>query len=181
MAKKIVKKGMKKGFFEVKAPLTSTKIQLYAYNPEELVGKTVKLDLTKSLRGKNLVLVMRIKNNEGVLEAVPEKAELAMSYMKKAVRTGIDYAEDSFEVECRDAVLRVKPFLITRRRVSRGILNLLRDSAKKTTEAYIKTRDSMEVFSDVIANKLQKQLAQKLKKIYPLAMCEIRVVEVVKK
>lgn len=181
MAKKIVKKGMKKSFYEVKTPLTSTRVQLYAYNPEELAGRTIKLDLTKSLRGKNLILIMRVKNNDGVLEAVPEKVELAMSYMKKAVRKGIDYAEDSFEVECRDSVLRVKPFLITRRRVSRGVLNLLRENAKKTAESYIKTRDKMEVFSDVIANKLQKQLAQKLKKIYPLAMCEIRVVEVVKK
>ena len=30
-----------------------------------------------------------------------------------------------------------------------------------------------------MANKIQKQLALKLKKIYPLALCEIRVFEVV--
>jgi len=34
-----------------------------------------------------------------------------------------------------------------------------------------------EVASEVMANKIQKELSLKLKKIYPLALCEIRVLE----
>ena len=56
------KKVVKKMFFEVSAPLISTKIQLYASSPQELNNRTVKIDLTKSLRGKNLELILRIKN-----------------------------------------------------------------------------------------------------------------------
>ena len=37
------KKGIKKEFFEIIAPLTTTKILLYASEKEELIGKTHKL------------------------------------------------------------------------------------------------------------------------------------------
>ena len=103
------------------------------------------------------------------------------SYIRRAMRTSTDYAEDSFEVECRDCVARIKPLLITRRRVSRTVLKTLRENAKKFLIGHIKTREVQEVFSEIISNKLQKQLSLKLKKIYPLALCEIRMFEILKK
>lgn len=175
------KKGAKKRFFEVLAPLTSTKIQLYSASEEELVGKTIKLDLTKILRGKSLEIKFRIENDNGKLTGVPESAELAISYIRRVMRKGTDYSEDSFEAETRNAIVRIKPLLITRRRVSRGVLRALREEAKKFLLAYVKTRNTEELFSEIMTNKLQKQMALKLKKIYPLALSEIRVFKIVKK
>lgn len=174
------KRTMKKTFFEVDAPLTSTKIYLYAGSKEELNGKTVKIDLTKNLRGKSLELMLRIKCSQDKLEAVPESILLAGSYIRRIMRKGTDYSEDSFETECRDSLVRIKPFMITRRRVSRGLLKALRENAKKFLESYLKNRNAEEIFSEIISNKLQKQLAVKLKKTYPLALCEIRVFEILK-
>ena len=174
------KKGIKKGFYEVSAPLTATKIHLYASAPEDLDGKKIKIDLTKSLRGKSLVLKMKIKNTGGNLSAIPEELDLAGSYIRRAMRKGIDYAEDSFETETRDAIVRVKPLMATRRKVSRAVLNALRINAKKQLISHLKTRDSEEIFSEIISNKIQKILSQKLKKIYPLALCEIRTLKVIK-
>ena len=174
------KKSAKKSFYEVKAPLTSTKIQLYSDSLESLNGKTIKLDLTKSLRGKSLELKLRIKSDGQELEGIPERVELANSFIRRVVRKGTDYCEDSFETETKDAIVRIKPFLIARRRVSRTVLNALRQGAKKHLENYLKTRSSQEIFSEIISNKLQKQLALQLKKIYPLALCEIRVFELIK-
>jgi ribosomal protein S3AE len=174
------KKVTKKSFFEVSAPMTATKIQLYAASQEELAGKTVKLDLTKSLRGKNLELKLRIKLEDGNLVCEPESAQLTSSYLKKVIRKGTDYAEDSFEAECRDCIVRIKPLVATRRRVSRTVLKLLRQNAKEFIEAYLKTRTGKEILSEIITNKLQKQLALKLKKIYPLALCEIRMFSIEK-
>ena len=182
MAKKIirkVKKGAKKSFFEVSAPVTATEIQLYAASAEALDGKSVKLDLTKSLRGKSLELKLRIKLSKGKLLAEPESIELSKSYIRRIMRKGTDYCEDSFEVLCRDFMVVVKPFLITRKRVSRAVLRALRENARKHLQTYIKTRNAGELFSELMTNKLQKQLALKLKKIYPLALCEIRVFRVV--
>ena len=175
------KKGIKKEFFDVTAPLITTKISLYASEKEELVGKTIKLDLTKSLRGKSLILNLRIKNADNNLIGVPESIELAGSYIAKVMRKGVDYVEDSFDIECRDCFAKIKPFMLTRKRVSRAILNALRKESKEFLLSQLKIRNVHEIFSDIISNKLQKQLSLKLKKIYPLALCEIRIFNITKK
>jgi len=178
MAKPKSKKNIKKSFYEVKAPITATKIQLYASSMEELDGRTIKLDLTKNLRGKNLVVKLRVKADKDSLYTTPESLKLESSYIRKVMRRGTDYVEDSFETECKDSVVRIKPFLITRRRVSRTVLKALRENAKKNLISYVKTRTAEELISEIITNKLQKQLLPKLKKIYPLALCEIRMFEI---
>lgn len=173
-----VKTTVKKKFFEISAPLTSTPIHLYGASEEELAGKRVKLDLTKNLRGKSIELAMKIKLEDGKLVAVPESAELALSYVRRAMRSGVDYCEDSFVTQCRDFSVRIKPFMITRKRVAKSVLNSLRKEAKNFITNYAKTRNAEEVITEIITNKIQKQLSLKLKKIYPLAMCEIRMFEI---
>jgi len=175
-----LKKAIKKQFYEVEAPLTATKIELYAGSLEELEGKTIKLDLSKNLRGKNLELKLRIIKNGEKLFCKAEKIELINSYVKRAVRSGADYSEDSFVADCRDSKAKIKPLLVTRKHVSKRTLKILRETARKNLEVYVKTRNADEIFTEIISNKLQKQLAQKLKKIYPLALCEIRIFEIVK-
>ncbi|MEK6858726.1 MAG: hypothetical protein AABX53_02315 [Nanoarchaeota archaeon] len=172
-------KGTKKRFFEVKVPLTATKVHVYGASPEELEGRVVRIDMTRSLRGKNLELRAKIKNNNGTLEGIPVSLEVMPSYIRRSVRKGTDYIEDSFETECKDAKLRIKPFMIARKRVSRAIRNALREGAKKHLESHVKVRTAEEVFSEITSNKIQKEISIKLKKIYPLALCEIRVAEIV--
>lgn len=172
------KKGGKKSFYDVEAPITASKISLYGSSMDEFDGRVVILDLTKSLRGKNLELRMKIKYEEGKLIANPVSASLTGAFIRRSMRRGIDYVEESFKCDCVDAVVIVKPFLIARRRVSRSVRNVLRYTARNHIEAYLKVRSAKEIFSDIMTNKLQKGLALRLKKIYPLAMCEIRVFEV---
>lgn len=181
MAKQKTKKGIKKSFHEVVAPLTSTNIFLYAAEKEDLLGKKIKIDMTKNLKGKSLDINFRISLDKDQLVGIPEKINLSNAYIRRIMRKGVDYVEDSFETECRDFIIRIKPFLITRKRVSRAVLKALRNNTKQNISSYIKTRTSKEIFSDIITNKLQKQLSQKLKKIYPLALCEIRMFEVIGK
>lgn len=175
------KKGAKKKFFEIEAPITATKIHLLAFEPKDLDGRAVKIDMTKSLRGKSFELKLKVTSNGDSLTADPVSLQLFQSYVRKTIRKGTDYIEDSFEAECKDALLRIKPFMITRKRVSRSIRNALRENARKFLEGHLKVRNSKDIFTEVTTNKLQKQLSIKLKKIYPLALCEIRGVITVKK
>jgi len=174
-----VKKQVKKSFYEVNAQIVSQKIHLYAPSLESLEGKRVKIDLTKNLRGKSLELKLRVHNDNGKLEGIPESLELVVSYIRRVMRKGTDYVEDSFEAQSKDATVLIKPLLITRKRVSRAVLNAIRQATKKHLIAHLKTRDSQELFSEIMTNKLQKQLSLTIKKIYPLALCEIRVFKVV--
>lgn len=181
MAESGKKQEAKKSFFEVKAPMTSTKISLYATSAQELHGKTIILDLTRSLRGKNLVLKMRVISDGTGLQAEPVTLELVGSYIRRMVRKGTDYVEDSFETLCKDADVVIKPFMITRNKVSRAIRRELRNRAKEYLIAYATTRTVKELFTELISNKIQKDLSLKLKKTYPLALCEIRFFGILKK
>lgn len=174
-------KAVKKGFFEVSAPFTSARIALYASEIAELDGKVVSLDLTRSLRGKSFVMEIKIRVDGDKLVGEPVALELAGSYIRRMMRTGTDYVEDSFEAECKDGKARVKPFMITRNKVSRAIRKDLRITAREFLQGYARTRNAREIFSDLMANKIQRELSFKLKKIYPLALCEIRVFELLGK
>ena len=101
-------------------------------------------------------------------------------YLRRMVRKGTNYVEDSFSVECRDAQIRIKPFLITRRKVSRAVRKALRNKAKEELIKYAQTKTSERLFEEVLKNQIQKTLSLKLKKIYPLSLCEIRVLKVEK-
>jgi ribosomal protein S3AE len=173
------KKGAKKAFFEVRAPMTSSKIHLYATSMEELEGKIVKLDLTRSLKGKNFELNLKVKKTPEGLEGEPVSLELVGSYIRRMMRTGIDYVEESFVVELKDGKARIKPFMITRNKVSRSIRSELRNTSKKFLQEYFRARTLKEGFSEIMTNKVQKELFVKLKKVYPLALCEIRIFELV--
>lgn len=175
---KQTKKLQKKEFFEVKVPMTATKVMLYSSSQEELIGKVVRLDLTRSLRGKSLELRLRVKKEETELVGEPISLILAGSYIRRVFRKGVDYVEDSFVAECRDNKIIVKLFMITRNKVSRAIRKELRNKAKDFILGHLKTRDSREIFTEIMTNKLQKELSLKLKKIYPLAMCEVRWFEI---
>ena len=170
----------KKKFFEVEVPLTNSSVEILAYNIQDLANKTIKLDLTRQLRGKSIEVVfqIRIENNKAIAE--PKKLTLLSFFIRRMLRRGISYVEDSFSAECKDASLRVKPFLITRKRVSRRVRKSLGEEAKNWLQDYIKEKSYRDIFSDIVGNRLQRSLSLKLKKIYPLALCEIRVLKVEK-
>jgi len=176
---KKTQKIQKKEFFEVKVPMITTKVMLYASSPDELVGRIIKIDLTRSLRGKSLELRLKVKKEGNDLIGIPTEIELIGSFIRRMFRNGIDYVEDSFNAECKDMKVVIKPFMITRNKVSRSIRNELRNKARDFLAGRLKTRSANEIFTDIMTNKLQKELSFKLKKIYPLALCEIRIFKIV--
>ena len=175
------KKNAKKKFFEVTLPLTTTKVHLYSYSPEDLEGSTVKLDLTKNLRGKNMELKAKISLKNENLTGEIISLQLLQTYVKKIVRRSTDYVEDSFIASCKDSKLQIKPILVTRRRVSRAVKKAIRTAAKKHIESKITPREAEEIFADIMSNKFQKELSLKVKKVYPLAACEIRRIKILEK
>jgi ribosomal protein S3AE len=174
-AKKIVKKK----FFEVPVPLTAARVKLYATNQEELTNKIITLDMTKSLKGKNLELKAKVSNKEGKLDSEIISLVLIPSYIRRTMRRGIDYVEDSFKTSCKDSELLIKPFMITRNHVSRQVRKEIRNAARKFIESHARIKNSRELFSEIMTNKLQKAVSLKVKKVYPLAFCEIRWIEIV--
>ena len=168
----------KKKFFDVEMPLISKQTQMQAYELSELEGRFLKYDLTRMLKGKSMMLTLKVKieNNEAV--ASPKKIVLMPYFLRRMIRKGTNYVEDSFQTACQDAEIIIKPFLITRRKVSRAVRNALRVKAKEELINYVKDKSAEELFDEVLKNQIQRPLSQKLKKIYPLSLCEIRVLEI---
>jgi len=170
----------KKKFFDAEIPLINKTTQVLAYELKELEGKLISYDLTRILKGKSALLQLKIKITEDKAIATPKHIRLLPYYLKRMVRKGTDYVEDSFSADCDDAELRIKPFLITRRKVSRAVRKALREKAREELINYVKDKQIKNIFEEVLKNKLQKDLSLKLKKIYPLSLCEIRVLKVEK-
>lgn len=170
----------KKRFFDVEMPLIQKDTQLLAYELKELEGRYILYDLTRILRGKSIMLQLKVKINDGKAEAFPTQVELLPYYIRRMIRKGTSYIEDSFSTNCKDSQIRIKFFLITRRMVSRKVRNALRLKADEELKNYVKEKSSENVIEDVLRNQIQKELSVKLKKIYPLALCEIREVKVEK-
>jgi len=167
----------RKKFFNVEIPLIRKETQLQGFDIENLQGRYIKYDLTRVLRGKNLILKSIVQIKKETATAIPQEIKLMPSYLKRMVRKGTNYIEDSFSAETKDAQVRIKPFLVTRRKVSRAIRKALREKAKEEIINYIETKKTDEIFQEILKNILKKIISLKLKKIYPLSLCEIRVLK----
>ena len=168
----------KKKFFEIEIPIVNKPTQLQAYEIEELEGRFIKYDLTRMLKGKSIMFTGKIILEENKPRVISKKIVLMPYFIRRMMRKGTNYVEDSFDAECKNSELKIKPFLITRRKVSRAVRKALREKAREELIGYVKDKTSDELFEEVIRNQLQKPLSLKLKKIYPLALCEIRILEV---
>jgi ribosomal protein S3AE len=168
----------KKRFFNIGMPLIKRTTQLQAYEISGLDNRYIKYDLTRLFKGKSMILTLKTKVEGDEVTTVPKELRLMPFYLKRMVRRGTNYIEDSFSTPAKDATVRIKPFLVTRRKVSRAVRKALRSEANKELADWAKENNSEDLFQDVLKNKVQRDLSVKLKKIYPLALCEIRVLKV---
>ncbi len=170
----------KKKFFDVEMPIINKQTQLQAYELKELDGRFIKYDLTRILRGKSMLLQLKVKVEREKAIAIPRSIKLMPYFLRRMVRKGTNYIEDSFSAKCKNAQVRIKPFLISRRKISRAVKKALREKAKEELIHYVKDKTTETLFEEILKNQIQKPLSLKLKKIYPLSLCEIRVFAVEK-
>ncbi|MCX6749720.1 MAG: hypothetical protein NTW17_03185 [Candidatus Pacearchaeota archaeon] len=168
----------KQKFFDVEIPILKKETQLYGYDIEELNGKTIKYDLTRILRGKSVLLDLKVKVGDNKAFAEPKEFVILPYFIRRMIRKGVNQVEDSFLAEIKDSKAEIKPFLITRKKVSREVRKALREKAREEILEYVKNKDAQTLFEELIQGRFQKFLSVKLKKIYPLSLCEIRIFKV---
>ena len=67
---------IKKKFFPIELPIIGEKYEAYLGSLEEADGKSVKMDMTRKLRGKSLDMDFKIKVAEGKAVGYPKKITL---------------------------------------------------------------------------------------------------------
>jgi len=179
-AKQIKIVSRRKKFIEVDLPIVRMKAELIGNNVKDVEGKTIKLDLTRQLKGKSVELTLKVVEENEKLVAIPRKIKLMPYFIRRMIRKRTNYVEDSFTAFTQDSLVRIKPFLITRKKVSKSVRRTLRNLTKNWLEDYFKEKEDIEIFHEILSNRLQKPLSLKLKKTYPLSLCEIRVLEILR-
>ncbi len=170
----------KRKIWDIEVPLMGQNLTALAVNPDTLEGKFIKFDLTRVLKGRNLEANLLITKKDGKLTADFVSLNLLMSYSRRMMRKNISWIEDSFSCKTKDAKVRVKPFMITKKRVHRSVRASLRNTAKEFVTKFAAEKSAENVFDAVISGSLQKELSNRLKTVYPLAFCEIRVLKLEK-
>ena len=181
MAKKITKViSKRKKFIEIDLPIINSKAELIGNSLQDLENKTIKLDLTRNLRGKAIEAVLKIEIKQGKPIVRIKKLTLMPYFIRRMIRKRISYIEDSFDAQTKESIWRIKPFLITRKRVHRSVRTELRNKAKEFLTNTAESLTKADFFQYAINGTIQKDLSKHLKKIYPLAVSELRVVKVEK-
>lgn len=166
----------KKKFFEVDIPILNYKVNVLSTDENLLVGKVIKFDLTRILKGKNVEGTVLIEKVDNKLAGRMTGILLMPSFIRRMIRKNTSYVEDSFD---SNGII-IKPYMLTRKRVHRSVRAALRNETKKFIIENTKGNHE-EVFHDILSGKLQKALSLHLKKIYPLSFCEIRMAKEAKK
>lgn len=98
--------------------------------------------------------------------------------IKRFVRRRMTRIDLSLLVNTKDNIaIRIKPFLLTRQKVSRSVEHALRAKLKEELIDLVKKTPYEELFNQVLKHRLQKELKTNLNKIYPIKNIQIRVLE----
>lgn len=153
------------------------------YENDEVLGKHLifnLMNLARDAKKQGINLRFRVKEIKG------EKAyteligyEILPSSIRRLVRREKDKVDDSFIVSTKDNFrVVIKPLLITRNKTKGSILTRLRKEAKIAYLQLAKKVVLADLLSNAVTGGLQKTIKDRLNKIYPLKVSEIKILRV---
>ena len=153
-----------------------------AFDPASIVGRTMQINLMTLMndpKKQSIAISFKISSvqeNQAVAETI--RYEVLPTHIKRMTRKDREKIEDSFICETKDNMrVRVKPVLFTRRSVKHSVATAIRNQTKAMLQEVIKNEEYAALFHLLVSNQLQKEIRDRMNKIYPLAGCEIRVLE----
>lgn len=148
----------------------------------KLVGRSIWVnlaDLTRDVKTQNVKIRFRItevKDNKANTEIIGYN--LLPTYIKRVVKVSKIRVDDSFVCTTKDNIkIRIKPILITKSTTNQAVLTMLRKKIREYFNHVCSKETYSKFIADLIAHKLQRDLKNLLKKIYPLNVAEVRAVE----
>ncbi|PLW80836.1 hypothetical protein C0585_00430 [Candidatus Woesearchaeota archaeon] len=181
-------KGKKKKWHKIAAPTIFENKEIgesLVLEAEDMIGKRIKvnmMNLTGDIKKQNINVRFEVIGVEDSIgQTQPSDFELNASLIKRYVRRRRDRIDESLVYLTKDGKkIRIKPFILTRNRVTGSQLTDIRRTVKTLLDSYIKSNDYLDIFTNVISYNLQKELRNDLNKIAPLRNCEIRVLKLEK-
>ncbi|MEM2131149.1 MAG: hypothetical protein QXM96_02750 [Candidatus Woesearchaeota archaeon] len=182
---KQVGKIKKKTWVKIFSPKNLGNVEIgetYVEDPKTCVGRFVQVNLmqiTNDIKSQMFDVKFEIVNaSENKLETKISGYYFSTSAIKRLVRRNMTRVDDSIVARTKDNYLVIlKPLLLTRNKVTKSVEYSLRMNLRKEIISFINKNDYETVFSAVLKYQIQKELREKLNKIYPIKNLEIRFLE----
>jgi len=184
MAEEIALKKGKKKWYQIQAPDFISKNSLgetTSIDPKNLINKHLSKGLsevTNDPKMQNAKITFTINNViDNKCLTIVSGYELVSSYLRRAVKVGKDRIDDSFIAETKDKVkIRVKPFIVTKFKCNNSIKRSIRDTAREILIKEASSYDFNQFLTEIIFHKIQSQIKEKVTKIYPVTLAEVRMI-----
>jgi len=159
--------------------------ETFVSETQDAIGRKIRLslmNLTNNPKNQNVTIIFEItkKHAEGV-GAEMTGYNLVASSVKRFVRRGCNRIDESYIFRTADnKKIRIKPFILTRSLTKGSVLKAMRKAVKEFLSNNVQKSSYEKFVNDLLYHKLQKELRDHLKKIYPARVCEIRLMEIEK-
>lgn len=186
-ARKVKDRWKSKNWYTVLAPPAFDNITIaetLADSSEGLINRVTEVslqDITNDFRKSHITLFFKINK----VEATNAHTEfightLTSDYLRRMVRRRKSKIDGVYDVTTRDgAVLRVKPFATTDKRIQSSQKKVIREAMKKTIFDLAKTNVMSDFIKIILDGRMGSDIYKNCKKLYPVKRIEVYKTEVV--
>ena len=180
--KKTAVKGKKKTWFEVRAPtLFNDQViaEVPTFEKSLLVGKKITvnlMNLTNDPRNQGMAVSFTISSLAGEVGITEMSGYTVLpATLKRMVRRGKDRLDRTLKLRTKDnALIMLKPLVLTRTNTIGSVKRALRKKMHTYLRNYALQNDLAQIQQDIVQNKMQREMFNELKKLYPVAISKIR-------
>jgi len=186
-ARKVKDRWKSKNWYNVLAPPAFDNVTIaetLADTSEGLINRVTGVslqDMTNDFRKSHITLFFRINK----VEATNAHTEfightLTSDYLRRMIRRRKSKIDGVYDVTTRDgAILRVKPFATTDKRIQSSQKKVIREAMKKTIFDQAKTNVMSDFIKIILDGRMGSEIYKNCKKLYPVKRIEIYKTEVV--
>jgi len=186
-ARKVKDRWRAKNWYNVIAPPAFDSVTIadtMTDDPHNLINRVTGVslqDLTNDFRKSHITLFFKINNVE------EDKAHtqftghtLTSDYLRRMIRRRRSKIEGVYDVDTRDgAVVRIKPFATTDKRIQNSQRKVVREAMKKTITDQAKKSTLSEFIKNILDGRMGSEIYKNCKKLYPVKRIEIHKTEVI--
>ena len=186
-ARKVKDRWKAKSWYSVLAPPAFDSVTVadtLADNPGALINRVTAVslqDLTNDFRKSHIKLFFKInKVEENNAHTQYAGHTLTSDYTRRMIRRRRSKVDGVYDVTTRDgAILRVKPFATTDKRIQNSQRKVIRETMKKTINDSAKAVSLNEFVKYIIDGKIGSDIYKNCKKLYPVKRVDISKTEVI--
>ncbi|KYK32561.1 MAG: ribosomal protein S3AE [Thermoplasmatales archaeon SG8-52-3] len=186
-ARKVKDRWKAKNWYNIIAPPAFDSVTIadtMTDNPDNLINRVTGVslqDLTNDFRKSHITLFFKInKVEEDKAHTQFTGHTLTSDYLRRMIRRRRSKIEGVFNVDTRDgALIKVKPFATTDKRIQNSQRKVVREAMKKTIADQAKDSTLSEFMKNILDGRMGSEIYKNCKKLYPVKRIEIHKTEVV--